>query len=150
MSAPPHTHTHTHTPPPSTRHALFSIVASTYFSVCTDVRLSDALVCFKGLATKQISGNRRVVAKLVLSELLAGALTASAMCFIAFFRVRGMAFLTSGNEEEDGGGGIAAADTGHTDAIAIAASLFIIVLSSTLIGTVLPLAMYFVRTRWCW
>jgi Mg/Co/Ni transporter MgtE len=35
-------------------------------------------------------------------------------------------------------------DVAHTDSIAIAGSLFIIVLSSTVIGTLLPLGMYFV------
>jgi Mg/Co/Ni transporter MgtE len=99
-----------------------------------------AVHVIRGLATKQISGSREVVWKLLVSELLAGGLTAAVMCFIAFFRVRGMSFLLEAPTSlmETGMN----VEIAHTDAIAIAGSLFIIVLSSTVIGTLLPLGMF--------
>lgn len=101
-----------------------------------------AVHVIRGLATKQINGTRRVIGRLVVGELLAGALTASAMCVIAFFRVRGMSFLVSDGVGDNLKSDVTTIDSQHIDAIAIAVSLFIIVLSSTLIGTVLPLGMY--------
>eukprot|EP00039_Didymoeca_costata_P003548 m.68315 g.68315 ORF g.68315 m.68315 type:complete len:233 (+) comp11958_c0_seq1:280-978(+) len=82
-----------------------------------------AVHVIRGLAVGKVDG-RKNVPGLILSEILTGACTASAMSIIAYLRVRGTS------------------STAANDAFAISMSLFIIVTSSCMIGTVLPLVLY--------
>lgn len=83
----------------------------------------SAIKVIRGLATKKMDGSWSTAAEVLRKQLLVGLLLGTSLAAVGYLRV----YLTDGDS---------------TNAFAISLSLFLIVISSTILGTSLPFILY--------